>query len=57
MADQDEQRRDEVEFCRSIGTAPSSLSFEFYSAYSSSSSLESNLDSHFKQRNGDDPLP
>ena len=46
MADWDEQRQDEVEFYRSKRTAPSSLSFEFCSAYSSSSSLESNLDSH-----------
>ena len=45
MEDRDEQRRDEVEFCRSKITAPSSLSFEFCNAYSSSSSLESNLDS------------
>ena len=45
MADRDEQRRDEVEFCRSKITTPSSLSFEFYITYSSSLSLESNLDS------------
>ena len=44
MADRDEQRRDEVEFYRSKRTTPSSLSFEFCSAYSSSS-LVSNLDS------------
>ena len=44
MANRDEQKRDEVEFCRSKRTAPSSLSFEFCSAYSSSSCLESNLD-------------